>query len=125
MEEHEHDMPLESSTGENELNIPSILESEKETKEDVYYTIDAQQGQREIFDDIQTKTLGYNSYLLESVVKLKKGQTAHVTLKNSLEEETTFHWHGLIVDEEADGGPHTVIEPGEEKDITLDRKSVV
>jgi len=120
MEEHEHDMPLESSTGENELNIPSILENDKETKEDVYYTIDAQQGQTEIFDDIQTKTLGYNSSFLGPVVKLKKGQTAHVTLKNSLEEETTFHWHGLIVDEEADGGPHTVIEPGEEKDITFD-----
>src|SRR5699024_9087887 len=83
MEEHEHDMPLESSTGENELNIPSILENDKETKEDVYYTIDAQQGQTEIFDDIQTKTLGYNSSFLGPVVKLKKGQTAHVTLKNS------------------------------------------
>src|SRR5690625_2641116 len=112
MEEHEHDMPLESSTGENELNIPSILENDKETKEDVYYTIDAQQGKTEIFDDIQTKTLGYNSSFLGPVAKRKKGQTAHVTLKNSIEEETTIQWNGLIVEEEAEGGPHTVIETG-------------
>jgi len=116
---HDHDMPLQSSTGENELNIPPMLESDKETEDEVYYTIDAQQGQTEIFDGIQTKTLGYNSSFLGPVVKLKKDQTAHIKLKNSLEEETTFHWHGLIIDGEADGGPHTVIEPGEEKEITF------
>lgn len=119
---HGHDLPLGSSAGKNELNIPPILESDSETKNDVHYTIDAQIGQTEIFDGVQTKTLGYNSSFLGPVVKLKKGQTAHLTLKNSLEEETTFHWHGLIIDGEADGGPHTVIEPGEEKEISFDVK---
>lgn len=116
---HDHDMPLQSSTGKNELNIPPMLESDKETEDEVSYTIDAQQGQTEIFDGVQTETLGYNSSFLGPVVKLKKGQTAHIKLKNSLDEETTFHWHGLIIDGEADGGPHTVIEPGEEREITF------
>ncbi len=115
-----HDLSLQSSTGENELMIPPILKSDSETENEVYYTIDAQQGQTEIFDGIETKTLGYNSSFLGPVVKLKKGQTAHLTLKNSLDEETTFHWHGLIIDGEADGGPNAVIEPGEEKSITFD-----
>src|SRR5690625_7801135 len=53
-------------------------------------------------------------------MKLKKGQTAHIKLKNSLNEETTFHWHGLIIAGDADGGPHDVIQPGEEKEITFD-----
>src|SRR5699024_10162977 len=75
MEEHEDDRALESSNGKNEHNMPSILEDDTETKDDVYYAIDAQQGQTEIFDDIQTKTLGYNSSFLGPVVKLKKGQT--------------------------------------------------
>jgi len=117
---HDHDMPLQSSTGNNEMKVPPILESDKETENDVYYTIDAQQGQTEIFEGVQTKTLGYNSSFLGPVVKLKKSQTAHVTLKNSLDEETTFHWHGLIIDGESDGGPHRVIQPGEEKEITFD-----
>lgn len=117
---HGHgNLPLQHSTGENELNIPPILKSDKEEENDIYYTIEAQKGKTEIFEGIQTETLGYNSSFLGPVVKLKKGQIAHLKLKNSLDEETTFHWHGLIIGGEADGGPHDVIQPGEEKEITF------
>src|SRR5690625_3704157 len=107
------------STGENELNIPPVLESDKEAGNDIYYTIEAKKGQTEIFEGIQTETLGYNSPFLGPVVRLKKGQTAHVKLKNSLDKATTFHWHGLVIGGKADGGPHDVIQPGEEKEITF------
>src|SRR5699024_184231 len=117
---HGHDLPLGSSTGENELNVPPMLASDLETEDEIHYTIDAQAGKTEIFDSVETETLGYNGSFLGPVLKLKKGQTAHFTLKNSLDEETTFHWHGLIIDGEADGGPHTVLAPGEEKEITFD-----
>jgi len=117
---HGHDLPLDSSAGENELNVPPMLASDLETEDEVHYTIDAQAGKTEIFDNVETETLGYNGSFLGPVLKLKKGQTAHFTLKNSLDEETTFHWHGLIIDGEADGGPHTVLAPGEEKEITFD-----
>src|SRR5690625_1507322 len=117
---HNHNMPLDSSTGENELQIPPILKSDKKVGNDVYYTIEAQKGKTEIFKGIETETLGYNSSFLGPVLKLKKGQTAHIKLKNSLDEETTFHWHGLIVAGDADGGPHDVIQPGEEKEIIFD-----
>src|SRR5699024_2504808 len=96
---HGHKLPLASSTGENEINIPPRLESDSEIESDIYYMIDVKQGQTEIFAGIQT---------------------TNITLKNSLDEETTLHWHGLIIDSEADGGPHTVIQPGEEKEITFD-----
>ena len=118
---HGHgNISLEDSTGENELIIPPILKSDKLEGNDIYYTIEAQKGQTEIFEGFQTETLGYNSTFLGPVMKLKKGQTAHIKLKNSLNEETTFHWHGLIIAGEADGGPHDVIQPGEEKEITFD-----
>lgn len=117
---HGHsDVPLQRSTGENELKIPPVLQKDKEEGNDVYYTIEAQKGQTEIFDGIQTKTLGYNASFLGPVMKLKKGQTVHIKLINSLDEETTFHWHGLIIAGDADGGPHDVIQPGEEKEITF------
>lgn len=119
MEGHDHDMPLESSKGENELKLPSVLESDEETDDEVNYTIDAQEGKTEIFDGVETETLGYNTSFLGPVVRLKPGQTAHLTLKNSLEEATTFHWHGLIIEGEGDGGPHEEIQPGEEKEITF------
>src|SRR5690625_1245633 len=118
---HEHgNISLQDSTGENELIIPPILKSDKLEGNDIYYTIEAQKGQTEIFEGFQTETLGYNSTFLGPVMKLKKGQTAHIKLKNSLDEETTFHWHGLIVAGDADGGPHDVIQPGEEKEIIFD-----
>ncbi|HLR65513.1 MAG TPA: multicopper oxidase domain-containing protein [Virgibacillus sp.] len=120
MMDHGHsDVPLQHSTGENELKIPPILQKDKQEGNDVYYTIEAQKGQTEIFDGIQTKTLGYNASFLGPVMKLKKGQTVHIKLINSLDEETTFHWHGLIIAGDADGGPHDVIQPGEEKEITF------
>ena len=34
-----------------------------------------------------------------------------------MDEVTTYHWHGLIVDEASDGGPHMTIEPDETKTI--------
>src|SRR5699024_2951743 len=88
---------MADSTGKNELMITPVLESDKETGNDINYTMEAKKGQTEIFEGIQTETLGYNSSFLGPVVKLKKGQTAHLKLKNSLDEETTFHWHGLII----------------------------
>lgn len=33
-------------------------------------------------------------------------------MQNNLGEDTTVHWHGLLVPAEADGGPHQVIAPG-------------
>ncbi|HLR43317.1 MAG TPA: multicopper oxidase domain-containing protein [Pseudogracilibacillus sp.] len=120
MEGHDHDMPLDGSTGENELKLPPVLESDQETEDEVYYTIDAQQGKTEIFDGVETETLGYNTSFLGPVVRLQEGQKAHITLKNSLDEVTTFHWHGLIIEGEGDGGPHEEIQPGEEKEITFD-----
>ncbi|NGP44192.1 multicopper oxidase domain-containing protein [Bacillaceae bacterium SIJ1] len=117
---HGHDgVRLQDSTGQNALNIPPILESDQKSGNDVYYTIEAQKGQTEIFEGYQTDTLGYNSSFLGPVLKLQKGQTVHMTLKNRLDEETTFHWHGLIIEGDADGGPHSVIQPGEEKEITF------
>lgn len=113
---------LKDSTGENELNIPPILEKDKTVGNDVYYTIEARQGGTEIFAGTETETFGYNGTFLGPIVKLKKGQTAHLTLKNSLEEATTFHWHGLIIKGDGDGGPHEAIEPNKEKEITFEVK---
>lgn len=74
-------IPLNSSTGENELNIPPLLESDRENESDIYYTIEAQKGRTEIFTGTETATLGYNTSFLGPVLTMKKGQTAHVKLK--------------------------------------------
>src|SRR5699024_7734586 len=41
---------------------------------------------------------------------------------NDLNEDTTVHWHGVIIEGDSDGGPHDVIAQGEEKEISFDVK---
>ncbi|POD82702.1 Blue copper oxidase CueO [Bacillus subtilis subsp. subtilis] len=48
----------------------------------------------------------------------RRGQHTHVTLKNTLPELTTFHWHGANVSGPyVDGGCHAPVYPGESKHI--------
>lgn len=110
---HEKVVSLNNSTGENELKMPPLLKSDN--KKEVVYTVRAQKGETEIFDGTKTKTYGYNGAFLGPVLRLNKGDTVKIRLINKLDEVTTFHWHGLEVPGKADGGPHTVLKPGEEE----------
>lgn len=112
---HDKVVSLNDSTGENELKMPPVLESDNE--EEVVYTVRAQKGETEIFDGTKTKTYGYNGSFLGPVLRLEKGETVKIRAINELDEETTFHWHGLEVPGEVDGGPHALLKPGEEKVI--------
>ncbi|WP_338656999.1 multicopper oxidase domain-containing protein (plasmid) [Sporosarcina psychrophila] len=112
---HDEVVSLNDSTGENELKIPSMLE--RDNKEEVAYTVRAQKGKTEIFDGIETNTYGYNGTFLGPMLRFDKGDIVKIRTINELDENTTFHWHGLEVAADADGGPHDVIKPGEEKII--------
>ena len=57
---------------------------------------------------------------LGPVLRLNKGEHVKIRTVNELDEETTFHWHGLEVAGHADGGPHAPLKPGESKTIELD-----
>src|SRR5699024_1924831 len=117
--DHDEEVSLKDSTGENEIEIPSALGSESENEDEVAYTVRAQEGETEIYDGTKTKTLGYNGDFLGPVLRFSKGDKVKIKTINDLDEETTFHWHGLEVPGEADGGPHKSLEPGEEKIIEL------
>ncbi|AQS57450.1 copper oxidase [Novibacillus thermophilus] len=112
---HDEVVSLNDSTGENELKIPSVLEHDDEKGS--VYTVRAQKGKTEIFDGTETVTYGYNGSFLGPMIRLEKGDTVKIKTVNELDEETTFHWHGLEVAGSADGGPHESLKPGEEKVI--------
>ncbi|HSI67832.1 MAG TPA: multicopper oxidase domain-containing protein [Planococcus sp. (in: firmicutes)] len=109
---------LESSEGINELPIPPVLE--KQQGQDFDYEITAQEGITEFFEGISTLTYGYNGNLLGPTLKLDEGESVDVKITNDLDEPTTFHWHGLEVPGEIDGGPHGEIQPGDSQIITLE-----
>ncbi|WP_186668922.1 multicopper oxidase family protein [Sporosarcina sp. BP05] len=115
---HDEVVSLYNSTGENELKIPSMLERDNE--EGVVYTVRAQKGKTEIFDGVETNTYGYNGTFLGPMLRFDKGDTVKIRTINELDGETTFHWHGLEVSGDVDGGPHNSLKPGEEKVIEFE-----
>jgi FtsP/CotA-like multicopper oxidase with cupredoxin domain len=82
-----------------------------------------------------TRTLGYtgsvvqgdantvvslpNSYL-GPIVRVTRGQTVRVHVRNELDEPTNVHWHGLIVPADVDGQPSILIAPGAEAEYTFE-----
>ena len=118
-------VPLEvSDAPAKPLNVPPLLKPDKETATDVYYTVTAQAGETQLLPGAKTKTWGYNASLLGQTIVYRRGQHVHVTLKNTLPELTTFHWHGANVSGPyVDGGCHAPVYPGESKqiDFTLDQ----
>ncbi|MFC5587293.1 multicopper oxidase family protein [Sporosarcina soli] len=115
---HDEVTSLNDSTGENELKIPSMLEREDENS--IVYTVRAQKGKTEIFDGTETETYGYNGSFLGPMLRFEKGDKVKIRTINELEEATTFHWHGLEVAADVDGGPHDALKPGEEKVIEFE-----
>lgn len=115
--DHDDIPPLQASKGIKELTIPPLLEKKQDADYD--YEVVAQEGITEFFEDGATKTYGYNGDLLGPTMRLKKGETVKVKVRNELKEPTTFHWHGLEVPGSEDGGPSKVIQPGETKMVTL------
>lgn len=87
-----------------------------------------------ILPSAMTQTLGYtgsvvqgdatavaalpNSYL-GPIVRVERGQTVRVHVRNDLDEPTNVHWHGLIVPAEVDGQPSNLIAPGAEVEYTF------
>ncbi|CAI2610818.1 multicopper oxidase family protein [Apilactobacillus kunkeei] len=109
-------IPLEEPNVEQQkLKVPELLTPDKETDTDMYYTVTSQAGEAQIMPGKATKTWGYNQALLGKTILFKRGKNIHVTVKNELPELTTYHWHGLNVPGDIDGGCHTPVYPGESK----------
>jgi FtsP/CotA-like multicopper oxidase with cupredoxin domain len=92
--------------GQNPVLIPDTISGS-------VINLALQEGTHEFFPGFQTNTMGVNGNILGPTVILEKGQQVTLHVENQLQEETTLHWHGLHISSENDGGPHTVINPGE------------
>src|SRR5699024_11643849 len=91
------------------LRIPPLLEPDADGR----FTLTAGQGTREFLPGVPTDTWGYDGDYLGPTIRMQRGRPVEAVLTNDTDEETTFHWHGLLVPAHADGGPHDPIMPGE------------
>ncbi|MET0269738.1 MAG: copper resistance system multicopper oxidase [Sphingomonas sp.] len=56
-------------------------------------------------DGKRSHAIGINGTVPAPLVRLRQGQTVRLAVTNDLDEDTSIHWHGLLVPFQMDGGP--------------------
>jgi len=72
----------------------------------------AASGQHSFLEGKPTNAYGYSASLLGPVIRLRRGDQVEMTIENTLDVDTTVHWHGLLIPSHLDGGPHRPIKAG-------------
>ncbi len=101
--------PVRIENSQNMLFIPPILIDNKPGNSFTDLELVVNKSTTEFIKGIKTETYGYNGNYLGPTIRVSKGEHVNVRVINKLAEETTVHWHGLLVDGEMDGGPHQMI----------------
>jgi bilirubin oxidase len=91
---------------QNELFIPETMSGNE-------FNLSLQNGTTQLFDGDATETMGANGDNLAPTLIFEQGEYVNINVTNNIGEETTIHWHGMHISPENDGGPHSVIIPGE------------
>ena len=91
------------------LRIPGLLDARKLANS---VSLAVQDGTTEFFPGRTSKTLGYNGSYLGPTIRVNRGDEVEIAVTNALNEDTTVHWHGLLIPAELDGSPHQLIRPG-------------
>lgn len=95
------------------LAIPDLYEGELE-QGIRHFRLTAQHGKTRFMPMHGTSTIGYNGSYLGPTLRMKKGDRVAIEVSNALAEDTTVHWHGMVLPARMDGGPHQVIGAGEQ-----------
>ena len=95
------------------LAIPPLLEpSDKDGV--AHYDLTIGKSRHEYQQGALTDTYSYNGMsVLGPTLLLRTGDPVVIGVTNELDEATTTHWHGADVPAEDDGGPQSIIEPGQ------------
>ncbi len=92
------------------LRIPPLIDARKEGNA---VALRVQAGATEFFPGRASASLGYSGSYLGPSIRIYQGDNVEIAVTNMLKEETTVHWHGLLIPAELDGGPHQIIVPGD------------
>ncbi len=97
----------------NQLPIPPLATTSQEDGRTVI-ALRAAAGRTDFGQEGgEADTIGLNGSYLGPTIRLTNGQAVRADVTNALDEMTTLHWHGLHVPAKSDGGPHSMIEPGD------------
>lgn len=92
----------------NPLLIPPLIDARQQIGP---IELTAQAGETHFYPNTPSFTAGYNGHFLGPTIRVHKGDDVELSIKNTLNEATSIHWHGLLIPAELDGGPHQLIAP--------------
>ncbi|WP_423822817.1 multicopper oxidase domain-containing protein [Salinisphaera sp. SPP-AMP-43] len=104
---------LDAGVFQRPLPIPAQATGELDADGVRHYQLVARPGTSELVAGIQTPTWSYNGAWLGPTLRIPRHQPVALHVHNGLDQPTTLHWHGAQVPGQMDGGPHSVIAPGE------------
>jgi FtsP/CotA-like multicopper oxidase with cupredoxin domain len=90
------------------LPIPALIDA----REGETVTLALRRGRHRFGAGPAVPSAGISASYLGPVVRVRSGDTIPFRVENRLGEETTLHWHGLLIPSHLDGGPHNTIAPG-------------
>ncbi len=89
----------------NELWIPDTLSG-------TTFNLTLMESNLQLIPGNVTITSGVNNSFWGPTLFFNKNDEVFMNVQNSLNDETTLHWHGFHLPAVMDGGPHQVIPPG-------------
>lgn len=96
------------------LAIPPLAESRIDEAGRRVFDLRLQPGTTDFGRGSPAGTWGVNQSYLGPTVRARRGEQVLLNVANDLGEATTLHWHGMHLPARMDGGPHQVVEPGEQ-----------
>jgi blue copper oxidase len=97
-----------AATAPQSLPIPTLIEARNGEP----VTLALQKSNHRFGLGASVPSTGISSSYLGPVVRVRSGDKIPFRVENRLDEETTLHWHGLLIPSDVDGGPHNTIKPG-------------
>lgn len=97
----------------------SLLKNESQNKGEFKGTLRVQRVKATLIPGTTTEFWGYNGMLPGPQIVVYEGDTVTIDVINELDEETTVHWHGLLVPASEDGNPQDPIKPKAKRSYTF------
>lgn len=102
-----------SLAAERPLQVPPLLQGSPGPGGTTDYSLTADEGTTDFGQGGVADTIGFNGSYLGPTLRMQRGDTVRVNVRNRLGEMTTVHWHGMHLPAKMDGGPHQMIQPGQ------------
>ncbi|OOY05389.1 MULTISPECIES: multicopper oxidase family protein [unclassified Thioclava] len=97
-----------AQTKARKLAMPPLVDATGDRR----FSLTAQKGMRDFTGLGAGETWGFNQSYLGPTLRLSSRASTQARIENTLPEEISVHWHGMLIPGHADGGPHQTIASG-------------